>query len=330
MRHAGEIAALLTACCWSTNSVLFSLAGRRVGSPTVNIARLAWALIAMVALHVVLLGSPFPFWAEPWRFGWLGISGLIGFALGDAVLFEALVRLGPRLAMLVMTLWPVFATILAWIFLGERLSLGRLGAMGLTLGGIAWVVAEKDGRTEEGHRAHWVSGVLLAIGGGRGSGHGLSAVTLGVGGRIPPHQRQPGARPRRVPRVERLDGPAWLVDSQSPSFEGSHGRLDDRPGGRSGPRGWGRAEPLRSNPSTPGRRGHPHVPFARDPAPRVGLALPRKGDPALSAWNPRDPRGGGRTVPDGLRARTHREHAVPLARRVTGGVGNSTRLEVPA
>jgi len=186
MRYAGELASLLTAFCWSTNSVLFSLAGQRVGSPTVNITRLAWALLAMVLLHVLVLGSPFPVGAEPWRFGWLGISGLIGFALGDAVLFEAFVRLGPRLAMLIMTLWPVFATVLAWAFLGERLSAGRLAAMGAALGGIAWVVADKASKADGVSRKHLAGGVLLALGGAVGQATGFLFSRFGLEGGFHP------------------------------------------------------------------------------------------------------------------------------------------------
>lgn len=185
MTSAGPLAALATAVCWSANSVLFTLAGRRIGSATVNISRLLVALVGMVGLHLALLGTPFPIQAGGPRFAWLGLSGLIGFALGDAVLFEAFVRLGPRLAMLVMTLWPLFATVLAWLFLGERLGPAQLGAMAVTLGGIAWVVGDRASAGEERPR-QLAGGILLALGGALGQAVGFLFSRFGLEGDFHP------------------------------------------------------------------------------------------------------------------------------------------------
>lgn len=182
----GQLAALATACCWSANSVLFTLAGRRVGSRTVNISRLLVALLAMVGLHVIFLGTPFPVEAGKARFLWLGISGLIGFALGDAVLFEAFVRLGPRLAMLIMTLWPIFATVMAWAFLGEKLGGARLAAMAVTLGGIAWVVGDKRSVAEGQAPASRRTGIFLALGGALGQATGFLLSRFGLEGGFHP------------------------------------------------------------------------------------------------------------------------------------------------
>ena len=68
MNFYGEIAALLTAVCWSFNSVVFTRAGKRVGAVTVNALRLWIALPALVLLHWLLFGTPFPFAIEPGRF----------------------------------------------------------------------------------------------------------------------------------------------------------------------------------------------------------------------------------------------------------------------
>lgn len=186
MPYAGQLAALLTAFCWSTNSVFFTLAGRRVGSRTVNITRLVLALVAMVALHQVFLGSPFPTDIGRSRLAWLSISGLIGFALGDAVLLESLVRLGPRLSMLIMTLWPLFATTLAWAFLGEQLGAGRVAAMVATLGGIAWVVNDQASGADRVRPGHLISGVLLALGGALGQAVGFLFSRFGLEGNFHP------------------------------------------------------------------------------------------------------------------------------------------------
>jgi drug/metabolite transporter (DMT)-like permease len=179
--YLGELASLLTAACWSTNAVLFAKAGHRVGSPTVNLARLGFAFVAMLLLHTVLYGSPFPFHAGAGPLGWLAVSGLIGFSLGDALLFEALVLLGPRLAMLIMTLWPIFAALLDWAFFHQAMSLPKVLAMIVTLGGIALVVAEKSGSTaDEGKPRRLALGLLLALGGAMGQAVGFIFSKFGM------------------------------------------------------------------------------------------------------------------------------------------------------
>ncbi|WP_291272706.1 DMT family transporter [Geothrix sp.] len=183
MLYLGEGAALLTSLCWSLNSVCFTVAGRRVGSASVNLGRLLMAWGVLILVHLALYGSLFPLQAGGARLGWLGLSGLIGFALGDAVLFEAFLLIGPRLAMLLMTLSPIFSALLAWLFLGQSMSLAKIMAMALTLGGIAWVVWG-DG-DHEAHPHLW-RGVLLGIGGALGQSVGLVFSMFGLAGDFPP------------------------------------------------------------------------------------------------------------------------------------------------
>lgn len=183
MPYLGESAALLTSACWSLNSVCFTVAGRRVGSTSVNLLRLLMAWTLLMLLHLGLFGSPFPFQAGEARLGWLGVSGLIGFALGDAVLFEAFVLIGARLAMLLMTLSPLFSALLAWLFLGQDLSLPKVAAMALTLAGIAWVVW--GGGDQEAHPHLW-RGVLLGVGGALGQSVGLVFSMKGLAGGFSP------------------------------------------------------------------------------------------------------------------------------------------------
>jgi drug/metabolite transporter (DMT)-like permease len=184
MPYLGELASILTAFCWSANSVCFTVAGRRVGSSTVNVVRLWIALAAMLALHLVTAGTLFPH-AEGWRLTVLGVSGLIGFALGDAVLFEAFVLLGPRLTMLIMTLWPIFAAVLAWAFLGQTLSPLRILAMAATLGGIALVVGDHSSAAD-GQPRKLILGILLALGGALGQAIGFLLSKYGLADNFSP------------------------------------------------------------------------------------------------------------------------------------------------
>jgi len=183
MPYAGESAALLTSACWALNSVCFTLAGRRVGSASVNLVRLLMAWVLLAGLHLALFGSLLPIHAGVTRIGWLGVSGLIGFALGDAVLFEAFLLIGARLSMLLMTLSPVFSALLAWIWLKQDLGPLKLLAMAATLAGIAWVVWGDGGA--EAHPHLW-RGVILGIGGALGQSVGLLFSLYGLAGGFSP------------------------------------------------------------------------------------------------------------------------------------------------
>lgn len=184
----GEIAALVTSFCWSFTSIQFTLAGRRIGSEMVNRARLVVAVLCLSLAHLLLHGEVWPIHAEPFRWGWLGLSGTIGLVLGDGCLFQAFLLIGTRRAMLLMTLVPVISTLLAWGWLGETLGLAELGAVLLAVGGVAWVVAERQqthDRPAESRRQYTL-GVLLGLGGALGQALALVTAKQGLTGDFPP------------------------------------------------------------------------------------------------------------------------------------------------
>lgn len=182
MRYAGQLAALATSLCWTTNAVFFTLAGRRIGSPTVNVTRLLMAFFAMLAAGVVFFGAPLPTHASAATWGWLSVSGLIGFALGDAVMFEAFVRLGPRLTTLIATVWPILSALMAWPIFGDTLDLKKFGAIALTLAGIAWVVTGRSATTNQDGEPHphLASGIGLALVGALCQALGVILSKLGM------------------------------------------------------------------------------------------------------------------------------------------------------
>ena len=188
----GELAALATSFFWSVTSVQFTLAGRRVGSPVVNRTRLAVAVLYLSLAHGLLFGRLWPLDAEPFRWLWLGLSGIIGLVLGDASLFQAFVLIGPRRSMLLMTLVPVITTAIAWLWLGEALLPLELLAMALTMGGVAWVVSERRSAGQaitfpgDGNRRTYVLGVLLGLGGAVGQALGLVLSKQGLVGDFSP------------------------------------------------------------------------------------------------------------------------------------------------
>ncbi len=189
MPFIGELAAIGTSLCFSFGSVLFTYAGRELGSVLVNRARMLIGILLVIVLHTLLYGQPFPTDAGAERWFWLGLSGFVGLALGDSFLFQAFVMIGPRLSMLMMSLAPVLGAILAWLFLGESLSAMELFGIIVTICGILVVVAERSGGTETTtepiDRRRYVIGLLCGLGGGLGQAGGLVLSKMGLAGGFP-------------------------------------------------------------------------------------------------------------------------------------------------
>jgi drug/metabolite transporter (DMT)-like permease len=185
--YLGEFAALGTSVCWTITSIFFTISGRRVGSVIVNQARLALAVVFLSVTHIMVQGVWFPPQASPEHWLWLGLSGVIGLVLGDAFLFQAFVLIGARRSMLLMSLVPIISTSIAWVFLGERLNVTEMVAVGLTVGGIAWVVSAGDvaHSIQDSSRRYWL-GVLAGIGGALGQSLGLVASKKGMTGDFAP------------------------------------------------------------------------------------------------------------------------------------------------
>lgn len=178
--YLGELAAITTAFCWAITSVFFSYSGRQLGSVVVNLSRLLFAVIFMLVTHLVLQGSPLPLQAEPFRWGWLGLSGLLGLALGDGFLFQAFVLIGPRLSSLMMALVPILSAFLGWVFLGETITALELAGIVLAVGGIGWVVTERrTGRTQVENKRYGL-GLLFGLGGALGQATGLITAKFGL------------------------------------------------------------------------------------------------------------------------------------------------------
>ncbi len=176
-QYLGEIAALLTAVCWTVTAMAFESAGKRVGALSLNLIRLIIGLIFLSIYNAIVNDGFFPS-ATNYQWFWLVLSGLVGFVLGDLFLFRAFILIGARISMLIMSLVPPITALLGWITLGEVLSGMELLGMGITISGIAIVMSTRLYQSNGSKRqiirkGPLVMGGILALGGAIGQATGL-------------------------------------------------------------------------------------------------------------------------------------------------------------
>jgi len=159
----GEIAALGTALLWSLTYVQFTIAVRSLGPARLNRLRLLIALGFLLCTHAVVFHTPIPLGVEIERWGWLIVSGVVGFTVSDALLFSALLRLGAHRTSMVTALIPVVSALLAWAVFGERLTATQIVGSLVTLAGIAIVISARPNDDEARRNGLWI-GVLFALG----------------------------------------------------------------------------------------------------------------------------------------------------------------------
>ena len=179
--RVGELAALLTAVCWTFGAMAFAVACKRAGALLVNWARLALGLIFLSAFCLIYRGQILPLDASAHTWLWLLISGVIGFAVGDLLLFRAFVIVGSRIGMLVMALVPPLTALMGWIVLSETLGGLDLLGMGLTISGIVLVVLERPEGEDRIKWSHPITGIFLAVGGALGQSSQLVISKWGMG-----------------------------------------------------------------------------------------------------------------------------------------------------
>ena len=187
MKFIGELAALATSFLFALTALIFTQTGRMVGSQVTNRVRLTFALVYLILLNLVLFREPLPFSANSSRWLWLSLSGIIGLSLGDAFLFQSLVSVGTRLGTLLLSLAPIFGSIIAWIFLGEILTALQIMGIVLALAGIAWVLASHEEPPDTPH-GQTRRGVIFGVLAGLGQAIGLVLSKQGMFGDFSPFQ----------------------------------------------------------------------------------------------------------------------------------------------
>ena len=161
--------------------MFFTAAGRRIGSFSVNAYRTVIAVALLLVTHFVLFETILPLANGPQWF-WLGASGVVGLGIGDSGLFAAYVILGPRRSLLVYSLAPIFASVGAYVMLGETIPAVAAVGIVLTLGGVVLVILEREEHSGEAPVSKKLKsyGVFFALVGAIGQGVGLVLAKKGI------------------------------------------------------------------------------------------------------------------------------------------------------
>ncbi len=176
----GEFISLGVAISWTATALFADVASHRMGSVVLNVIRMGLSLLFLMGTLWVTIGVPYPLMADGETWLWLGLSGFVGYVLGDYCLFQSYVLMGSRFGQLFMTLASPAAAITAWFLLGEQMSGMALLGMIITITGIGMSVLNKG---NEGHKLQLklpLKGVLMGIGAGVGQGVGLVFSKVGM------------------------------------------------------------------------------------------------------------------------------------------------------
>ncbi len=178
--YLGEIAALLTALCWAITATSFEHSAKKIGSMNLNLTRLFIGMAFLSIFTLLTRGYLFPTDANPSEWMWLFLSGLVGIVIGDMLLFEAFVRIGSRISMLIYASVPPLSGIMAFLFLGEKMTGIQVGGMIVTLIGIASVILVAEKGSGKVSFSHPVIGILFAFGGALGQAAGYILGKFGM------------------------------------------------------------------------------------------------------------------------------------------------------
>ncbi len=179
MAYIGELISIGVAFLWTATALLSEFGSKRLGNLTLNVLRMGLALLFSLVLFGVVTGSPLPVGVPAEACGWMLLSGLVGYVIGDFCLFQCYILIGSRFGQLFMTLAPLSAALMAWITLGQQMKPMSIVAMLVTLFGIGISVLGRGNH-------HMVSlklplnGVLFAIGAAMCQGIGLVLSKIGM------------------------------------------------------------------------------------------------------------------------------------------------------
>ncbi|MDP2312191.1 MAG: DMT family transporter [Pseudomonadota bacterium] len=146
----GELCALLAPLAWSIAVILFK---RSSAAPAIslNLFKNTFAVV-LLSITLLVLRIPIPTDRSAGDWARLLVSGFLGLAVADTLLFEGLRRIGAARLAVVDTIYAPLVVILCWLLLGEAPSAGFLLGGVLVIGGVTLASVDPGAIAKEGGR----------------------------------------------------------------------------------------------------------------------------------------------------------------------------------
>jgi drug/metabolite transporter (DMT)-like permease len=181
----GVIIALLTTVCWSIGIFPFTEASKRFGTAALNQYRLflGWLVISILIISFYPI-SIIDLFSKPQfnHYLFLGLSGIIGFTIGDYFSFNSFKIFGPKLGSLYTTIAPGAALLAGFLILDQTMNFIGVIGICITIGGVIWLTLSKKDKkaSEKAGFERDPKGILFGIIGALCQGTGLVLSKLGM------------------------------------------------------------------------------------------------------------------------------------------------------
>lgn len=175
----GELISLGVAVSWTVTALFAEVASKRMGSLPLNVVRMTMSLSLLVLTLWLTMGMPWPRYADGGTWGWLLLSGVVGYVIGDYCLMQGYIYIGSRFGQLFMTLSAPTAALTGRLLLGEQMCPLAILGMVVTLTGIALSILAKP---RDGHLQTKLPprGIFYAAVAGICQGFGLVLSKIGL------------------------------------------------------------------------------------------------------------------------------------------------------
>ncbi len=158
----GQIFAIITAIAYAENSIIYSYLGNKVSIRATVHVRL-WIAVPIILVVALLTEGNFFVQANLFNWGILLLSGLLGYFFCDSFSFWAFTNIGPRESMVIMTLNPIFNSILSYFFFTEVLSVLEMISILITLSGVIILILAKEKEVDTNKKKNQLKGVIFAL-----------------------------------------------------------------------------------------------------------------------------------------------------------------------
>jgi len=158
----GQLLAILATLTYAENSIIFSYLGKKV-SPRATVHVRLWIATPIMIIIALIFEGNFFLKAEISTWTILLLSGIFGYFLSDSFSIWAFTNIGARETTVIMTVNPIFNSILSYFFFSEILSTKQMFAILITIVGIITLILNQEKTDDIIKKKHQFKGIMFAI-----------------------------------------------------------------------------------------------------------------------------------------------------------------------